>query len=163
LKVFNRTKYVNCDKTGDSTLETRSGIVDTLHEMEVVLVADMRKMTIIRAESGIMRAPYRICREISARAGALAGLTIDGEIGRNIRSLVGGPGGCYQLEDLCLEAVKAIRQCDYAFEKGGHEELIRRFDRALRGTCYAHSHSLEEKIKEAASPNLVVDYTAFTR
>lgn len=163
MKVFNRAKYVNCDRTGDQTLETRSGIIDTIHEIEIVLVTDMRTMEITRAESSIIRAPYTICREISGRAAALAGQVIDGKIGARVRSLVGGPGGCYQLEDLCLEAVKAIRQCGYAFIEGDRIELLRSFDAALRGTCYAHCRSLEEKIRECASPNLVVDYTAFTK
>ncbi len=156
MKVFNRAKYVNCDKIGDHFLETRAGIIDTIHEMEVVLLTDMRTMEITRAESSIIRAPYRICREISGRAAALAAQVIDGKIGGAVRSLVGGPGGCYQLEDLCLEAVKAIKQCTYAFTEGDRIDLLRSFDAALHGTCHAHCHSLEEKIKECASPNLVV-------
>lgn len=44
MKVFNRAKYVSCDKTGDNTLETRSSIVDTVHEMEVVMVTDMETL-----------------------------------------------------------------------------------------------------------------------
>ncbi|MCL6610190.1 MAG: DUF2889 domain-containing protein [Peptococcaceae bacterium] len=163
MKVFNRAKYVNCDKTGDWILETRAGIIDTIHEIEVMLVADMRKMEIVKAESSIIRAPYRFCRDIWGRAAALAGQAVEGKIGARVRSLVGGPGGCYQLEDLCLEAVKAIKQCTYAFTGGGRVDLLRSFDAALRGTCHAHCHSLEEKIKECAAPNLVVDYTAFTR
>ncbi|MFZ5631282.1 MAG: DUF2889 domain-containing protein [Bacillota bacterium] len=162
MKVYNRAKYVSCEKTGDYTLETRSAIIDTVHEMEAVIVTDMRKMEIIRAESIIIRAPYKICREISGRAASLTGLIIDDKIGKNVRSLVGGPGGCYQLEDMCLEAIKAIKQCGYAFVPGDREELLRTFDAALRGTCHAHCHTLEEKIKEAVTPNLVVD-TAFTR
>lgn len=162
MKVFNRAKYVSCDKTGDNTLETRSSIVDTVHEMEVVMVTDMVTMKIIRAESLILRAPYTFCKEISSRAESIAGQIIDGKIGGNIRSLVGGPGGCYQLEDLCLEAVKTIRQCGHAFTRGSQEDLLRAFDSVLRGTCHAHCHSLEEKMKEVATPNLIVD-TAFTR
>lgn len=163
MKVFNRAKYVNCDKLDDFTLETRSGIIDTLHEIEVVIVTDMRNMEIIRAESAIIRAPYKLCREISDKAEVLTGITMDGKIGSNIRNMVGGPKGCYQLEDLCLEAVKAVKQCVYAFEPGNHSELLRSFDAVLRGTCHAHCYSLEEKIREAATPNFVVDYTAFTR
>lgn len=163
MRVFNRAKYVNCDKLDEFTMKTRSGIIDTLHEMEVVIVTDMRNMEIIRAESTIIRAPYRFCREISNHASVLTGTAIDGKIGPNIRNMVGGSKGCYQLEDLCLEAVKAVKQCTYAFEPGNHTDLLRSFDALLRGTCHAHCYSLEEKIKEAATPNFVVDYTAFTR
>lgn len=163
MKVYNRAKYINCDRTGDFTLETRSGVIDTLHEMEVVIVTDMRSMEIIRAESAIVRAPYQFCREISNKAAVLTGITMDGKIGANIRNMVGGSTGCYQLEDLCLEAVKAVKQCTYAFEPGDRLALLETFDAALRGTCHAHCYSLEEKIREAATPNLVVEYTAFTR
>ncbi len=33
MKVFNRAKYVNCDRTGEHILETRSGIIDTIHDI----------------------------------------------------------------------------------------------------------------------------------
>lgn len=163
MKVYNRAKYTNCDKNGEYLLETRSGVIDTVHEMEVIIVTDMRTMEIIKAESSIMRAPYTFCREISGRAASLEGQVIDDKIGRQVRSLVGGPEGCYQLEDLCLEAVKAVKQAVIAFIPGDREELLRTFDETLRGTCHAHCHSLEEKIKEATTPNLVVAETAFTR
>lgn len=162
MKVFNRAKYVSCDKTGDNLLETRSGIIDTLHEMEVTIVADMQEMKILRAESAILRAPYKFCIEVSGRASSLAGLDLNGKIGSSIRGLVGGPGGCYQLEDICLEAIKAIKQCGHAFTPGGREELLRTYDRDLRGTCHAHCYSLEEKIESAVTPNLLTD-NAFTR
>lgn len=103
-----------------------------------------------------------MCREISGRAERIAGQVIDGKIGGNIRSLVGGSGGCYQLEDLCLEAVKAIRQCGHAFTGGDQADLLRTFDAALRASCHAHCYSLEEKMKKVATPNLIID-TSFTR
>lgn len=38
MKVYSRAKFVSCEKTGENTLETRSAMIDTLHEMEVVIV-----------------------------------------------------------------------------------------------------------------------------
>ncbi|MFZ5597752.1 MAG: DUF2889 domain-containing protein [Bacillota bacterium] len=163
MKVFSRSKQVGCEKTGDYTLKTVSAIVDTIHEMEVVIVTDMRNMEIVEARSSILRAPYSFCRDISGIAGRLAGLRIDDKIGSNVKSLVGGADGCYQLADLCLESIKAIKQCGYAFIPGGHEELLRNFDAVLRGTCYSHCRSLEEKIKESRSPNVIVEKTGFSR
>ncbi len=155
MKVFSRSKFVSCYKTSENTLETRSSLVDSVHEMEVVIVTDMKKNEIISARSEIIRAPYKICREISQSAVRLAGLKLDQNIGKNTRSIMGGAGGCFQLEDLSLEAVKAIKQCNSDFMPGDLSEIIKAYDSLLRGTCYSHCRPVEEKAKEYISPNFV--------
>lgn len=157
MKVYTRAKFVSSEKIGENTLETRSSLVDTIHEMEVVIVTDMKKSEIIEARSEITRAPYKICFEVCQLASGLAGLKIDQNIGKNIRKMTGGPDGCFHLEDLSLDAVKVIKQSFYAFTPDDRVQRLKKFDSSLRGTCYTHCRPLEEKIKEVLSPNMICD------
>lgn len=158
MKIFTRTKHITCDKTADNILETRSGLLDTVHELEVLITTDIGKREIIKASAIIIRAPYLICAEAARRAEGLAGLKIDQpKISSRIVELVGGAEGCSHLIDLTLDAVKAIKQSLYAFTPGEFEERMRTFDQMLRNTCYAHSQTLEEKMQTHVHPNIVID------
>jgi len=157
LKVYSRAKFVSCEKTGEYTLETRSSIIDTIHEMEVLIVTDMKENVIIQACSQMVRAPYKICFEVCQLASGLAGLKIDQNIGKNVREIMGGPCGCFHLQDLSLEAVVAIKHSSFAFTADDRAQRLRKADPVQRGTCYTHSRPLEERIKEALSINMCSD------
>lgn len=158
MKVFTRTKHITCDTTADNILETRSGLLDTVHEIELLITTDIAKREIIKASALIIRAPYLICAEAARRAEDLAGLKIDqNRISSRIVELVGGPEGCAHLIDLTLDAVKAIKQSLYAFTPGEYEERMRTFDQLLRNTCYAHSQSLGKKMQTHLHPNVIID------
>jgi len=158
LKIFTRSKHITCDRTEDNLLETRSGLLDTVHEIEVLITTDIARREIIKASAVILRAPYLICSKAAGRAEGLAGLKIDqSKISSRIVDLVGGPEGCSHLFDLTLDAVKAIKQSLYVFTPGEYEERMRTFDGLLRNTCYAHSQSLEEKMQSHRHPNVIID------
>jgi hypothetical protein len=158
LKIFTRSKHITCDKTADNLLETRSALVDTVHEMEVLITTDIEKREIIAASAEILRAPYLICAEAALRVNNLAGLSIDRKkITSAINELVGGPLGCAHLIDITLDAVKVIKQSLYVFVPGEFEERMRTFDGLLRNSCYAHSQALEEKIKTHLSANVITE------
>lgn len=158
MKIFTRTKHITCDKTEENILETRSGLLDTVHELEVVIATDIAKREIIKASAVFVRGPYLFCAEAAGRAEGLAGLKIDQpKITSRIVELVGGPKGCAHLIDLTLDAIKTIKQSLYVFVPGEYEERMRTFDQLLRNTCYAHSQSLEEKIKVHVHPNVIID------
>lgn len=157
MKVYSRSKYVSCEKTDEYTLETKSSIIDTIHEMEVVIVTDMKENVIIQARSQMVRAPYKICFEVCQLASGLAGLKIDQNIGKNVREIMGGPCGCFHLQDLSLEAVVAIKHSSFAFTADDRAQRLRKADPVLRGTCYTHSRPLEERIGEALPLNMSSD------
>jgi len=158
LKIFTRSKHMTCDKTADNLLEARSGLIDTIHEIELLIILDLEKREILKASAVLLRAPYSFCSETAKRAANLAGLKIDQKkISSAINELVGGPQGCSHLYDLSMEAVKAIRQSLKAFTPGNKEERIDYFDSLHHGTCHAHSHSLEEKKKVYMLPNIIID------
>ncbi|MFZ5644648.1 MAG: DUF2889 domain-containing protein [Bacillota bacterium] len=158
MKIFTRSKHVTCDKTGDNTLETRSCLVDTMHEIEVFITIDIEKREITSARAEFLRAPYIFCSGASENTKNLSGLKIDDDkIGNKIRAAVGGPGGCFHIVDLTLDAVKAIKQSLYSFITGSLEKRLRTFDNFLHDTCFAHSHTVEEKIKVHLSPNIIID------
>lgn len=140
------------------TCEARSGLLDTIHEIDLLIILDLEKREILKASAVLLRAPYIFCSETAKRAANLAGLKIDQrKISSAINELVGGPQGCYQLFDLTLEAVKAIRQSLKAFTPGDKEERMAYFDSISPGTCHAHSQSLEEKKKVYMIPNIIID------
>lgn len=158
MKIFTRTKHITCDRTADNILETRAGLLDTVHELELLITADIARREILKASAVILRAPYLICAEAAGRAEGLAGLKIDQpQISSRIVDLVGGPQGCSHLIDLALDAVKTIKQSLYVFTPGEYEERMRTFDGMLRNTCYAHSKSLEEKMQTHLHPNVIID------
>lgn len=158
MKVFTRSKHVTCDKTADNLLEVRSGIIDTIHEIELVIILDIEKREILKASAVILRAPYLFCTGAAERAAHLAGLKINQKkISAAINELVGGSQGCSHLFDLALEAVKAMKQSLKAFIPGDRDERLAYFDSINHGTCHAHSHSLEEKKKVYMIPNIITD------
>ncbi|MFZ5643509.1 MAG: DUF2889 domain-containing protein [Bacillota bacterium] len=158
MKIFTRSKHVTCDKTADNLLEARSGLIDTIHEIELSVILDIEKREILKASAIFLRAPYIFCSEAAEQAVNLAGLKIDQKkISAAISELVGGPQGCSQLFDLTLEAVKAINQGLKALIPGNREERMAYFDSISHGACHAHSHSMEEKKKVYMIPNIIID------
>lgn len=157
MKVFTRSKHITCDKISDNLLETRSGMVDTVHEMDVLITTDIAKREIIGAKAYILRAPYLICAEAAGRVANLAGLEIDRKkITSAVGELVGGSLGCAHLFDLTMDAVKTIKQALYVFTPGELEERMRYFDDLLRDSCYAHSRPLEEKLNTHVNTNVII-------
>lgn len=147
MKIFSRSKSAATYKTGDHSLEARVCLVDTIHEMEINIEVDMDSQTITRAHSVIIRAPYTFCHEIADRAKYLVDFKINEKgVASRARHLLGGPRGCFQLEDLALEAIKAVNQSISAFMPGDKKTLLAQFDQKLHGTCHSHCYSLEEKI-----------------
>ncbi|MHB8157702.1 MAG: DUF2889 domain-containing protein [Desulfocucumaceae bacterium] len=159
MRIFTRSKHVTCDHTEGGLLVTRSGLIDTVHEIEVIITTDIDKKEIIEATASIIRAPYTICAGAAERARGLAGLKIEeARISVKITDILGGPQGCFHLVDLTLEAIKAIKQSLFSFITGEREEKLRTFDGILHGTCFAHSHSVEVKIKTHIASNVIAGH-----
>ncbi len=147
MQVFSRSRFVVAEKIDDKTLRVVSNQVDTFHELRVTLEIDVPGRLITHAEAEFMRLPYSMCADVTGRVSKLAGVSLEGGVHHTLRDALGGPGGCLHLHDTTLEAIKAVFQAEAAFvppemAPGDFQEMIHKL---YGGTCYAHSHSVEEK------------------
>ena len=147
-QIFSRSKFVRTTKQEKSIICCEACHVDTWHEMNLNLYIDLLSHTVVRAEGQIIRAPYTICVEATNYLDRLEGLVlVSGTITKEIQKRVGGTNGCTHLVDLILECIKAFRQSEVMVSGLESDEMIRQYHERLKGSCYTHGHSVEEKIE----------------
>lgn len=148
MQVFSRSRFVVAEKTDDQTLRVVSNQVDTFHELRVTLTVDVPRRLITAAEAEFMRLPYTMCADVTQRANKLAGVSLEGGLYHKLRDALGGPGGCLHLHDTTIEAIKAVFQSEAAFVPPtvSPEEFQAVVHQLYAGSCYAHSHAVEEKM-----------------
>lgn len=148
--MFSRSRNSTARMTGDNVLLITSSLLDSVHEMEIFISVDLTSYKIIETNFEMKRAPYTFCFDMVGKAAKLNGFSVlEGNIGKRVNQLLSGKEGCLQLADLSLEAIKLVNQSIIGMLPGGRLEMLKTFDHKLQGTCYGHSHPLEEKIKGA--------------
>jgi hypothetical protein len=150
LKLFNRSKFISGKEIDRFIVKIEAGLIDTIHEIDLSITIDLRKMEIIDAQSSMLRVPYSHCHEVSDLAKNLIGLkVISGGQAKNVFKLMGGRNGCLVMEELAQDAVRAVSTTSAAMiPPGQHEKIVHKFS---DGTCYTHCMSIEDKT-EAAYP-----------
>lgn len=150
MKLFNRSKFISGKEIDKFIIKIEAGLIDTVHEMDLSITIDLRKMEIIDAKSSMLRVPYCHCHEVSDLAKNLIGLkVISGGQAKNVFKLMGGSHGCLILEELAQDAVRAVSTTSSAMiPPGQHEKIIHKFS---EGTCHTHCMPIKDKI-EAAYP-----------
>jgi hypothetical protein len=151
LKLFNRSKFISGEEIDRFIVKIEAGLIDTVHEMDLSITIDFRKMEIIDAQSSMLRVPYSHCHKVSDLAKNLIGLkVISSGQAKSVFKLMGGKHGCLMLEELAQDAVRAVSQTGATMiPPDQHQQIIHKFS---DGTCYTHCMSIEEKT-EAAYPN----------
>lgn len=150
MKLFNRSKFISGKEIERFIVKIEAGLIDTVHEMDLSIIIDVRKMEIIDAHSSMLRVPYAHCHEVADLAKNLIGLkVISGGQAKNVFKLMGGRHGCLILEELAQDAVRAVSQTSATMiPPEQHEQIIHKFS---DGTCYTHCMPIKEKT-EAAYP-----------
>jgi hypothetical protein len=148
LKLFNRSKFISAKEIDKFLVKIEAALIDTVHEMDLSITIDMRKMEIIEAESNMLRVPYGQCHQVADLAKNLIGLKVlsSGQA-KNVFQLMGGKEGCLILEELAQDAVRVVSQAGSSMiPPDQHEQIVHKFS---HGSCYTHNLSIEEKAKEA--------------
>ncbi|MDD2233589.1 MAG: DUF2889 domain-containing protein [Desulfitobacteriaceae bacterium] len=150
MKLFNRSKFISGKEIERFIVKIEAELIDTVHEMDLSITIDVRKMEIIDAHSSMLRVPYAHCHEVADLAKKLIGLkVISGGQAKNVSKLMGGRCGCLVLEELAQDAVRAVSQTSATIiPPEQHEQIIHKFS---DGTCYTHCMPIKEKT-EAAYP-----------
>jgi hypothetical protein len=148
LKLFNRSKFISGKEIDRFIVKIEAGLIDTVHEMDLSITIDFRKMEIIDAQSNMLRVPYSYCHAVSDLAKNLIGLkVISSGQAKHVFKLMGGKHGCLILEELAQDAVRTVSQTGAAMiPPAQHDNIIHKFS---DGTCYTHCMPIEDKTKAA--------------
>ncbi|MHB8127221.1 MAG: DUF2889 domain-containing protein [Desulfitobacteriaceae bacterium] len=148
MKLFNRSKFLSGKEIDELTVQIEASLVDTIHEMELSVTVDFKKMEIIDARSSMLRVPYTHCHKVADLVKNLIGLKVlNSGQSKNVFQLIGGKQGCLVLEELSQDALKVIGQTGGSMITPDHHELV--IDNVSHGTCYTHCLSVEEKTATA--------------
>jgi Protein of unknown function (DUF2889). len=155
VKLFNRSKFISGKEIDEFIVQIEASLVDTVHEMELSVTVDYRKMEIIDARSSMLRVPYTHCHKVADLVKNLIGLKIiNSGQAKTVFQLIGGKQGCLILEELSQDAIKAISQTGASLIAPDQYEYV--IDSFSHDTCYTHGLSIEEK-KEAAYSRQCLD------
>lgn len=150
MRLFNRSKFISGKEIDEFIIKIEASLIDTVHEMELSITVDLRKMEIIDAHSTMLRVPYSHCYQVADLVKNLIGFnTMNSGRSKSVSQLIGGKQGCLVLEELSDDALRIMSQT--AVSLISPDQYEQRLDKYTRDTCYTHCLSVGEKI-EAACP-----------
>jgi hypothetical protein len=148
LKLFNRSKFISGEEIDEFIIKVEASLLDTVHEIELSITVDLRKLEIIDARSSMLRVPYSHCYKVEDLAKNLIGLNVINKgRSKSVFDLIGGKQGCLIMVELAKDALTIMSQT--AVSLYSPENFEQNLDVYTRDTCYTHCLSVEEKIKAA--------------
>jgi len=106
--VFHPYKRSHIARAG-STLALYQSMFDQVHGFELWYDVDTRSHEIVAARVLTPRLPYMgICDEPQQRARDMVGVKLDADWAGNVRGLLGGRRGCFQLTDLTSDLCRLL-------------------------------------------------------
>ena len=144
MEIYERNINVSCAELGDGCLRTKASLLDLNHNMRVEITVEKETRTITEAHAHMIKVPFMICQDTTARMGAIVGLRIERGINRRLGIALGRSEGCSHLFELTLEAVRLTSNILLGFSHMEEEWRERRLDDAefierakpfLKNTC----------------------------
>ncbi len=104
-------------RTADYFLFTGERVpAGTLHHLVVRMLVDPATMTVLDAESAMIKVPRPQCREAENLAAKLKGLVITRGFTKRVKELFAGPAGCTHMTELILDMAPAAVQGIWAWQ-----------------------------------------------
>ncbi len=151
MKLFNRSKFISGKEIDEFTIKIDASLIDTVHEMELSITVDLRKLEIIDAHSTMLRVPYSHCYQVEDLGRNLIGFNImTSGRSKSVSQLIGGKQGCLILEELAKDALTIMSQT--AVSLYSPEKFEQALDKFTHNTCHTHCLSVAEK-RENACPH----------
>lgn len=158
--VFQRTKTVDVEPRGDSELDVRWRVTDTLVEAAIKMRVRLPDLEISEIHAEVLRGLHSVCKDSTVLVAKVVGVRIGPGLRKIIGGLVGGDRGCGELAQGVLECCNAVilhftvpqlRGVDAGTEEERRERLraMLRSNPRLVGSCtaFAEDSPLMEGIR----------------
>lgn len=144
MDIFQRSIHSNVKQVDDDHLRVSSSLLDLEHSFHLELLIRLSDRTIESAKANMSKTPLTRCLAGIEGIPALAGLSVDRGVIKEIHRRLGGPKGCAHMVELLTDAVRLISMIligssvNYWGDLKQHmteDEIVEQGRQKLRNTC----------------------------